>query len=40
MAKPTNKLRNNGIAIKAKGINILKFSSYVSELVIQEIPLK
>ena len=35
-----NKLKNKGININAKGINILKFSSKVSELVIQDIPLK
>ena len=37
---PVNKLKNNGISINANGIKILKLSSKVSELVIQEIPLK
>ena len=35
-----NRLKNKGIKIKANGIKILKLSSNVSELVIQEIPLK
>ena len=34
----TNKLKNNGINISANGIKILKFSSNVSELVIQDKP--
>ena len=33
-------LKNNGININANGINILKFSSNVSELVIHDIPLR
>ena len=37
---PKNKLKNNGIIIKAIGIKILKFSSNVKELIIQKIPLK
>ena len=40
VVNPTNKLKNKGINIIAKGIKILKFSSNVSELVIQDIPLK
>ena len=40
VVKPTNKLKNKGINISAKGIKILKFSSKVRELVIQDIPLK
>ena len=35
-----NKLKNNGISIKANGIRILKLSSKVSEFTIQDIPLK
>ena len=35
-----NKLKNNGISIKANGIRILKLSSKVSEFIIQDIPLK
>ena len=35
-----NKLKNKGININPKGIKILKFSSNVSEYVIQWIPLK
>ena len=35
-----NKLKNKGININANGIKILKFSSKVNELVIQDIPLK
>ena len=35
-----NKLKNNGIKINPKGIKILKLSSNVNELTIQEIPLK
>ncbi len=35
-----NKLKNNGIIIKPKGIKILKFSSNVREQLIQCIPLK
>tara|TARA_B100001559_G_C16111292_1_gene444036 strand:- start:85 stop:360 length:276 start_codon:yes stop_codon:yes gene_type:complete len=38
--KAKNKLRNRGISTTAKGINILKFSSNVRELTIQEIPLR
>ena len=34
-----NKLKNNGIKINPKGINILKLSSNVNELTIQETPL-
>ena len=37
---PTNKLKNKGMNIIAKGIKILKFSSNVREFAIQEIPLK
>ena len=40
VVNPTNKLKNNGINISAKGIKNLKFSSKVRELVIQDIPLK
>ena len=40
VVKPTNKLKNNGINISAKGIKNLKFSSKVREFVIQDIPLK
>ena len=39
VVKAKNKLKNKGININAKGIKILKFSSNVNELVIQEIPL-
>ena len=35
-----NKLKNNGISIKANGIKILKSSLNVREFVIQDIPLK
>ena len=35
-----NKLKKRGISIKANGIKTLKLSSKVSELTIQEIPLK
>ena len=35
-----NKLKNNGIKINPKGIKILKLSSNVNELTIQETPLK
>ena len=35
-----NKLKNNGININPKGINILKDSSNVNEFVIQWIPLR
>ena len=34
--KAINKLKNNGISIKTKGINILKLSSKVNELAIQD----
>ena len=40
VVNPINKLKNNGISINANGIKNLKFSSNVSELVIQDIPLK
>ena len=40
MTNPINKPRNKGININARGIKILKFSSNVRELVIQDIPLK
>ena len=40
LVNPINKLKNKGISINAKGIKILKFSSNVRELVIQDIPLK
>ena len=39
-SNPINKLKNKGININAKGIKILKFSSNVSELVIQDMPLR
>jgi hypothetical protein len=35
-----NKLKNNGINIRANGIKILKLSSKVSELTIQDILLR
>ena len=35
-----NKLKNKGININPKGIKILKFSSNVSEYVIQWMPLR
>ena len=35
IAKPKNKDKKRGISIRAKGINILKISSWVSEIVIQ-----
>ena len=37
---PTNKLKNKGISINAKGIRTLKLSSKVKELVIHETPVK
>ena len=35
-----NKAKNNGIRINPKGIKILKLSSNVKELTIQDTPLK
>ena len=40
IVKPVNKPRSKGISIIAKGIKILKFSSKVNELAIQDMPLK
>ena len=40
VVNPINKLKNNGTNINANGIKNLKFSSNVSELAIQDIPLK
>ena len=40
VVNPTNKLKNKGISINANGIKVLKFSSNVKELVIQDTPLK
>ena len=36
----TNNAKNNGIKINPKGIKILKLSSNVNELTIQDTPLK
>ena len=38
--KAKNTLKNNGIKINANGINTLKFSSNVSEFVIQDTPVR
>ena len=40
IVKEMNKLKNKGIRINPKGIKILKFSSKVSELIIQCTPLR
>tara|TARA_B100000579_G_C22639614_1_gene760771 strand:- start:50 stop:217 length:168 start_codon:yes stop_codon:yes gene_type:complete len=40
IVKAVNKLKNNGINIRANGIKILKFSSNVREFAIQDIPHK
>ena len=40
MITEKNKLKNNGINIKLKGIKYLKLSSIVNELVIQNNPAK